>query len=155
MAPRRHIGASLAPKERVIDTLTFLQAIELLQGLTTPSMVSTDANYLNCVKALCTRISEMNFENIVNELKYPEYETLYTSYVNMKHSETKKLRQVFKKNFNSEALTRAFDNRDLSEFQFQEASHANYDPIKPRVIGGLSQSLARADLRDLKVLQEN
>lgn len=151
-APKRRIGASLAPKERVIDTLTFLQAIELLKGLTTPSMVSNDTNYLHCVKALCTRISEMHFENIVNELKYDEYEILYTGYMNMKHSEAKKLRQVFTKCFRSEGLTRAFDNRDFSEFQFEEARSGKYDPIKPRVVGGLTQSLARADLRDLKVL---
>lgn len=154
-APRRKVEAVHAQKERYVDTLSFRQAIELLQALTNSNMVNDDATYLNVVKALSARVSEMNFDNFVNELKYDEYKTLYSAYVNMKYSDSQKLRNIFDRVFKSESLTRAFENRNFSEFHYAEYRAGSYDPLKPRVIGGLSESLVKANLQDLKVLQEN
>lgn len=38
---------------------------------------------------------------------------------------------------------------------YEEGHAAKYDPVKPRVIGGLTESLIKADLNDLSVMQLN
>ena len=43
----------------------------------------------------------------------------------------------------------------MAEGQYIESQSGLYDPLKPRVIGGLSESLVKADLRDLHVIQSN
>ena len=119
-------------------------------ALTNPNMVrEKNENYNKIVTSLVKRVSDMQFESIINELKYEEFNTLYRVYVNMKYTESQNLRKLFKSHFRSEALSRAFENKDFAEFQFAEATAAEYDPIKPRVVGGLSESLAKANLQDL------
>ena len=43
----------------------------------------------------------------------------------------------------------------VAEMQYAESSAAKYDPLKPRVVGGLTESLIKADLRDLNIMQLN
>jgi len=76
----------------MIDKMTFLQAAELLQGLSTPGVARDDKNFNMCVEILCERINEMSFDIIANELNFDEFDTLYTAYVNLKFSEVNKMR---------------------------------------------------------------
>ena len=92
---------------------------------------------------------------IHNELKFDEFETLYTAYVNLKFSEVKAMRDIHKSHFINEALVRAFEQKSYTELQYNEAGSAKYDPLKPRVIGGFTQSLVKADLNHLHIMQEN
>ena len=43
----------------------------------------------------------------------------------------------------------------MTLLQYPETHSAQYDPIKPRVVGGLTESILRADLNDLYVMREN
>ena len=39
--------------------------------------------------------------------------------------------------------------------QYAESTAAQYDPIRPKVIGGLTESILRADLKELHVMKDN
>ena len=41
----------------------------------------------------------------------------------------------------------------MARGQYIESQSGSYDPLKPRVIGGLSESLVKANLQDLHVIQ--
>ena len=45
-----------------------------------------------------------------------------------------------------------FETKNLG---YEEGSAAQYDPIKPRVVGALSSALTKSDLQDLKLNQES
>lgn len=97
----------------------------------------------------------MSFGIIANELKFDEFNALYNAYVNLKFSEVKKMRDIHKSHFTNETLVRAFEQKSYTELQYEEASSAKYDPLKPRVIGGLTESLIKADLNHLHIIQDN
>ena len=44
---------------------------------------------------------------------------------------------------------------ETEQLSYEESSAAQYDPIKPRVIGALSKALTKSDLQDLKLIQES
>lgn len=80
---------------KMIDSLSFLQAIELLRGLSTPGMEKfSSENYVATIQELCERINDMNFDIIVNELKFDEFNQLYNAFMNLKFSSLEELRQI-------------------------------------------------------------
>ncbi len=97
----------------------------------------------------------MNFDMITTELNYSEFGILYDAYVNLQFSEVKELRDLWQKSFKCEELRRALALRSVQMSKYAEHGAAQYDPIKPRVIGGLTESLIKADLQDLHIMQQN
>ena len=96
----------------------------------------------------------MNFDVISNELTFTEFEQLFDAYVNLKYSEVKSLRDLSKTAFKDESLRRAFEQQEIAKATYDEQYAAQYDPIKPRVLGAFTQSLVRANLKHLHVMQE-
>jgi len=94
----------------------------------------------------------MNFDVISNELTYREFDILFDAYVNLKHSEVKSLRDLWASAFKDESLRRAFEQRDLAQKNYPEQWSAEFDPIKPRVLGAFTQSLVHANLQDLHIM---
>jgi len=105
------------------------------------------------VKDILVRLNSMNFDVISNELTFREFDQLYDAYVNLKHSEVKSMRDLWLTSFSDESLRRAFDLREMAQLNYAENESANYDPIKPRVLGAFTESLARANLQDLHIMQ--
>ena len=92
-APRDRIGQTFAPKMKMIDTLSFLQTVELLRGLSTPGMENFKSkSYVATIKELCEKINDMNFDILVNELKFDEFNQLYDAFMNLKFSSLEELR---------------------------------------------------------------
>lgn len=143
-----------APQIELLETLSFLQAVELLKGLSSPGVAFKDKQVVKCLELLCTRFNLMSFDMIQNELTFEEFNKLYDAYVNLKFSEVKELRKMQAQLFTNEALVRAFETKSFAEQQFHESYAAGYDPIKPRVMGGVTESLVKVDLQDLNKMQE-
>ena len=97
----------------------------------------------------------MTFDLITAELNYTEFGILYDAYVNLQFSEVKELRDLWQTSFKCEHLRRALALKSVQETKYEEFGAAQYDPLKPRVIGGLTESLVRADLKHLHVMQQN
>ncbi len=137
-----------------VDALNFLQKIELLKALTTPGVTSGSSNHIACVKALCEQIDAMYFDIIANELRHDEFEILLDAYSNMKFSDVKQIRDIWSKSFTNESLKNALENPKMTNILYPESTAAEYDPIKPRVVGGITESILRADLKDLYVMKD-
>ena len=110
--------------------------------------------YLNCVKILCDRIDAIGFDVIGNEVKFDELEQLYDGYANLKYSESEALREIWANSFHNESLRGAMEQIHVAKIQFDE-NIAVYDPLKPRVLAGFTESLIKADLKHLHVMQKN
>lgn len=140
---------------RTIESFNFRQVIELLKGLSTPGVASGKGPHIQCVRELVARVDSLNFDVITNELKFDEFEQLYDAYSNLKFSEVKEMRDIFASSFKNQSLKGAFENYESTKIFYEEGHAAKYDPVKPRVIGGLTESLIKADLNDLNVMQMN
>lgn len=138
-----------------MDDLSFEQAIDLLKSLTAPAINDNSEKLVRVVSRLCDRIDSINFDLIVNELTYQEYETLYDAYYHMKFSKSKLMRSTWANHLQNDSLRRACEQRKLTESHYPESMAGKYDPLKPKVVGGLTESLIRADLMDLKTMQDN
>jgi len=142
-------------KDKVIEQLSFSQSIELLKALSTPGMANDSQQMQACVSSLLDRINSMHFDIIHNELTFNEFEQLYDCYVNLKYSEVKQLRDLWQSSYSDESLRRAFEQRDVALTVYPETYAAKYDPIKPRVMSAFTESLVKADLKELNIIQED
>ena len=104
---------------------------------------------------LLERIDSIGFDIVANELNYDEYTTLSDAYQNLKYSEAKALRNLWTQSFSNQNIRGAFEYSETILTQYPEAEAAKYDPLKPRVIGGVTESLVKANLKDLHVMQNN
>ena len=110
---------------------------------------------VQCIKNLVRRVDSYNFDVITNELKYDEYEMLYDCWVNLKYSEVEQLRAVASRSFKNQSLKGAMENREATLLLYEESHAAKYDPVRPRVIQGLTESFIKADLNDLSANQQD
>ena len=129
--------------------------IELLRAMTTAGLVNDSEKVSQCVQKLTDRLNQMNFDVVVNELNYDEFNILYDAYMNMKFSEVDTIRDIWHSSFTNETLKRAFEQKDIAEIAYPESKAASYDPVKPRVMGGFTESLVKANLDDLYLMQAN
>jgi hypothetical protein len=118
-------------------------------------MASDSQKLVACVKDCLDRVNDMHFDIVNNELNYREFNQLYDAYVNLKFSEVPELRTLWKNSFTDETLRLALEHRYMVDSSYIENGSAKYDPIKPRVMGAFTESLVKANLQDLHVLQEN
>ena len=80
---------------KMIDSLSFLQTIEMLRGMSTPGMESFKSDsYIATIQELCEKINDLNFDILVNELKFDEFNQLYDAYMNLKYSSLEELRNI-------------------------------------------------------------
>ena len=87
--------------------------------MSTPGMERFKSNsYVANVKELCEKINELNFDILVNELKFDEFNQLYDCYMNLKYSSLEELRNI---QFQNETLRRAFEERELARAQYIES----------------------------------
>ena len=105
---------------KVIEQLSFPQAVELLKALSTPGMASGDKLMQLCIIDLLERFNAMHFDIITNELTYREFNQLYDAYVNLKYSSVKSLRALWKTSFKDESLRQAFEHRQFAEVHYPE-----------------------------------
>lgn len=156
-------------KFRRIDQLTFMQRIELLKALTTPTVVdlfrgkannisakklrSMHTNYIKCIKSLCTQLDSIGFDIISHEVKYDELKIIYDGFVNLKYSSDEQLREIERTSFTNESLRGAVEYIEAAELAYNESRAASYDPIRPKVLAGLTESLVKANLQDLHSMQ--
>ena len=143
-----------------VDVLSFLQCIEALQGFTTPGVPelvreSSKSDYLDMVERICTRLDNMGFDIISHEVKFDELQILYHAYVNLKYSEDEALRGIWARSFTNESLRGALEHMEATEHVYDESNAAKFDPLKPKVLAGLTESLVKANLRDLHIMQTN
>ena len=77
---------------------------------------------LASIETLCKRLNDLSFDMVANELNYSEFNMLFDAYVNMKYSEVSEVRELWAKNFYAnETLRRAFEQRELTEINYEEA----------------------------------
>ena len=63
--------------------------------MSTPGMERFKSNsYVTIIKELCEKINELNFDILVNELKFDEFNQLYDCYMNLKYSSLEELRNI-------------------------------------------------------------
>ena len=113
------------------------------------------SKYLDCVSRICDRLDSMGFDIISHELKFDEVNILYDGYVNLKYSEDSDLQDIWARSFTNESLRGALELFTVTEHTYKESEAAKYDPLKPKVMAGLTESLIKADLPDLHVMQKN
>ena len=77
---------------------------------------------------------------------------LFNVYANLKFAKDERMREL---NFKNKTLLVAMENKAQSQSRYEEDSHANYDPLKPRIMGALSEALTRSDLHDVHQIQKN
>ena len=97
----------------------------------------------------------MGFDIISHELKFDEVNILYDGYVNLRYSEDSDLQDIWARSFTNESLRGALELFTVTEHTYKESEAAKYDPLKPKVMAGLTESLIKADLPDLYVMQKN
>lgn len=158
-ALKKLLGATdrqYGPKQLVIETLSFKEAVELLRALTLGEWDPDFAKSMRFVQAtslLLDRINAMNFDLIGHELEFGEFDQLYDAYVALKLSDIDELKELGKAKFTNQSLVGAFEQREFSEYMFPETFAGKYDPLKPRVLTGLAQSLLKSEqVEDLRVM---
>ena len=63
--------------------------------MSTPGMEKFKSNsYVAIIKELCEKINDLNFDILVNELKFDEFNQLYDAYMNLKYSSLEELRNI-------------------------------------------------------------
>ena len=55
-------------------------------------------------------------------------------------------------NFKNKALLTALELNVMDETRYAEGQAARYDPLKPRILGALSDALTKSDLSDLHLI---
>jgi len=65
------------------------------------------------------------------------------------------MRNLWTRSFKNLNIRGALEHRDVIAVRYPETEAAKYDPLKPRVVGGVTESLVKANLKDLHVMQTN
>ena len=94
----------------------------------------------------------MGFDMISHEVRHDELKILRQGYVNLKYSADSGLRDIWAKSFTNDNVIGAVEHIEATLLSYEESEAAAYDPLKPKVMAGLTDSLIKSNLRDLHVM---